>query len=307
MICCTFQGRLGNQLFEYAFVRAIYEARGCRDELVFDFRQVECMKTDGVNWKNYLTDYNILPYMKAEGHPVWNYASFLQKAVYALSMGVLRFVHKFDSNFDDDRIYRLMVPFGYLYYSNESNQRFEKVPETKNVFIFGHFENPLYFDSVKSILRREFYPKSLAIVDSDFFSRVCSSNSVCVTVRHGSDYLKTPLDIVNADYFRRAIVRMEELVSKPVFFFFSDDVEWCRNEFSFVKDAYFEPGTDTVSSKLYLMSQCRHFIISNSTFSWWAQYLGSYEQKIVISPDKWVYINGKAVTTPLLLDSFIKI
>lgn len=81
---------------------------------------------------------------------------------------------------------------------------------------------------------------------------------------------------------------MQKKVNNPVFIFFSDDIEWCKGNFSSIKyELYFESGKDTLAEKISLMSSCKHFIISNSTFSWWAQWLGQNEKKIVISPKHW--------------------
>lgn len=59
-----------------------------------------------------------------------------------------------------------------------------------------------------------------------------------------------------------------------------------------------------VYETLRLMYSCKHFIISNSTFSWWGQYLSRNDHKIVISPSKW---NNDDFDTPLLEDEWIKL
>ena len=89
------------------------------------------------------------------------------------------------------------------------------------------------------------------------------------------------------EYFEEAIKIMQKKVPKAKFFIFSDDVEWCKKNMKFPKDTKFETGTDPVWEKLRMMYSCKHFIISNSTFSWWAQYLSRNKEKIVIAPDRW--------------------
>ena len=68
---------------------------------------------------------------------------------------------------------------------------------------------------------------------------------------------------------------------------FSDDIEWVKNNIYTGCVTYYEDGTDPVWEKLRLMSACKHFVVSNSTFSWWTQYLSKSENKIVISPSRW--------------------
>ena len=115
---------------------------------------------------------------------------------------------------------------------------------------FGPFQSARYFDKYRSV--------------------ICSEHNVCQT-----------------DYFIRAIQCIQETVAKPVFFVFSDDIDWCRETFSDSNFIFCSSETNTDYEELRLMYNCKHFIIPNSTFSWWAQYLGDYEHKIVIAPNRW--------------------
>jgi hypothetical protein len=81
---------------------------------------------------------------------------------------------------------------------------------------------------------------------------------------------------------------IKQKVQNPVFFLFSDDVDWVKTNVQTGEcETYCEDGTDPVWEKLRMMSMCKHFIISNSTFSWWAQWLSTNDNKIVISPSRW--------------------
>lgn len=75
-------------------------------------------------------------------------------------------------------------------------------------------------------------------------------------------------------------------------YLFSDEIEWVKQNYDFGINCYYESGNDSVDEKLRLMSSCKHFILSNSTFSWWAQYLATSDNKIVISPDHWFNMPG---------------
>jgi len=81
---------------------------------------------------------------------------------------------------------------------------------------------------------------------------------------------------------------MNIILTKLKFIIFSDDPEWSKNymktQFSKLNQI-FPIEKDYI--ELYLMSCCNHQIISNSTFSWWAAYLNTFNEKIVCAPRNW--------------------
>lgn len=120
---------------------------------------------------------------------------------------------------------------------------------------------------------------------------VKEKNSVAVHIRRGDFVGNKKYDVVGADYFIRAAKYMNEKLGKPVFFVFSDDIEWARKNlkiFKYGKVVFVDnvsPSTDMA------MSVCaKNHIITNSTFPWWCAWLNKNPKKIVVSPRRW---NGR--------------
>lgn len=172
------------------------------------------------------------------------------------------------------------------------NEDYETDRRNKSVFIFGTFENPKYFSSIKDVLLKEFVPKEKPLEEnSSLYDVINNKNSVCVCVRRG-DYLKgrnrDNYLVCTDEYYKKAIQLMKEKTDNPVFVFFSNDIEWVKNNLAPEGfECYYESGKDPVWETFRLMYSCKHFIISNSTFHWWAQYMGRCPEKMVIAPSKW--------------------
>jgi hypothetical protein len=127
-------------------------------------------------------------------------------------------------------------------------------------------------------------------------SEIDASNSIAIHVRRG-DYMKNPYFYnLETQYYQKAIRFFKEKFSDSQFYFFSDDLQWVRNEFGGKKEykfvdinnekiGYFNTIKDT--EDLFLISQCKHQIIANSTYSWWGAWLNTNPDKIVITPTKW--------------------
>ena len=87
-----------------------------------------------------------------------------------------------------------------------------------------------------------------------------------------------------------AINKILERVENPVFVVFSDDPDWCKSYLKQFKVNYrivdWNKGQDSYQD-MFLMSQCKHNIIANSTFSWWGAWLNQNENKVVVAPSEW--------------------
>jgi len=113
--------------------------------------------------------------------------------------------------------------------------------------------------------------------------------SVAVHVRRG-DYLKYPrFNVCTEAYYRKGIDYMKGVLDQPRFFFFSDDPDWCRR--TFIGEEFLFCEGASVHNPLLdmkLMSHCRHHILSNSSFSWWGAWLGTYPDQKVVIPEVWL-------------------
>jgi hypothetical protein len=90
-------------------------------------------------------------------------------------------------------------------------------------------------------------------------------------------------------YYVNAIEYIEKKVVSPFYFIFSDDIKWVKENLSLVNCMYVDGNKRKDSYiDMYLMSICKHNIISNSTFSWWAAWINKNEKKIVLMPDRWI-------------------
>ena len=181
---------------------------------------------------------------------------------------------------DADFTQKIMNFFGQ--YEPIFNSRYVKPypSKSKNIVLSSFFEAHEYIDDIRDILLGEFTPKQDVLPhNTELFNEISNSESVCVTIRRG-DFLKLPaFNVCNEEYFVKAMKAIRDEIPDCKFFIFSDDIDDVRQNFHFPFDVTYERGDDPVWEKLRLMYSCKHFIISNSTFSWWAQYLSRNEKK----------------------------
>jgi hypothetical protein len=134
----------------------------------------------------------------------------------------------------------------------------------------------------------------------ELLARIRSSpHAVGVHVRRGDILLPhhRHLQLPAIDrYYEQAFDHLASKVPDAQFFVFSDDPGWCKIAFAsrgprVLHACDFAAGPDSVIADFHLLSQCAHFIIANSAFSWWAAWLGGSEGSIVVTPDRFETAN----------------
>ena len=160
-----------------------------------------------------------------------------------------------------------------------------------HVFLHGYWQKHEYYEAIAPELAREFTVKTEPnAANADLLERIrASSEAVCVHVRRG-DYLNCPHHhVCSPDYYRAAFRHLREALTGPVFFVFSDDLPWARNHLSPPGETHYVDvnGPSQGHEDMRLMRACSHFVIANSTFSWWPAWLADAPGKIVIAPKAW--------------------
>jgi hypothetical protein len=229
----------------------------------------------------------------------------------------LYFYHKF---------YKILKILGVCKFINYffflDKQEFEKSPYVfngdllkekivKNVSMTGFFQSEKYFINYKKIVLKLFqFPKIKDKLLQKYLNLIKNKNSVAIHIRRG-DYLNNPKvsyvhGILKEDYYKKSISYLKKIVKNPIFFIFSDDIELVKKTFFFFnKEKFIFIDAKSSINALHLMSNCKHFIIANSTFSWWGAWLSKNKHKIICAPKKW--IRAKISTPDIIPDSWVKI
>ena len=267
MIITKLAGGLGNQLFQYAIGRSQAERLGVPLKIDTEHHVTDVKREYG------LKHFNITaPIATSDEIRKLKHDSFLDTVVYKI------FGKKNTS-----------VCFEYDYKKFHP----QALTISDNTYLAGFWQKESYFKNIREILLREltlkdpFPEKASALV-----KKIKNTNSVSIHIRRG-DYVLPKYQKVfhqcSPEYFYTAVDMIKEKVSNPHFFVFSNEIEWTKTlnfpeNTTYVDDAAFDLEH---YHDLVLMSQCKHNIIANSTFSWWGAWLNQNPDKIVIAPKRW--------------------
>lgn len=280
-------GRLGNQLFQYAFIRHL-QKHNPTQKVCYHFDEVYQAGSPEEGFTNTLKDLKVKDVTENNITPN---LSLLQRIL--LNIYWKFFPHnakEYERNIFQKKWVKLMDTFNLKYLDVGYYKFKDKVKG--DVIVSGCFESEKYFADIKTEILEEIKPlKPISEKNQIMLERMQNTNSVLLSVRRGdfiNDIRFSQMHAVcTKQYYEQAWEYIKKHVENPVLFIFSNDIEWAKQNLKFGVETHYESGNDPAWETLELMSNCKHFIISNSTFNWWAQYKSTNNNKIVCAPARW--------------------
>jgi hypothetical protein len=179
---------------------------------------------------------------------------------------------------------------------NEANLLYN--PEYKEIsssaYLMGYWQSEEYFKDEEPLIRKEFTVKiPPSEPNRNLLNDIQKQTSVSLHIRRGNfvqvDFVNKVHGTCSMEYYEAAIARIGNHCNNPVFYIFSDDIPWAKENLKMsYPHVYVEINDDkTDYEDLRLMHNCQHHILANSTFSWWGAWLNPSKEKIVIAPSQW--------------------
>lgn len=295
MVKVALTGGLGNQMFQYAFARNIAVKN----------KSSLCLNTSYLQSK--LPFKNLATQMRYELdifniHAQISHNFFQSKYAYPFA----KIEHILKDLWNSKKLNEV----------RESHFHFQPaLLHTKdNCYIKGNFQSHKYFIEIEDVIRNDFsFKNKLTNENLAWQHQIENSNAVSIHFRRG-DYITLKQNVnkfaqIPFSYYQNAIQHIAEKIENPVFFIFTDDVHWIKSNFTTEFPYYIVENNNTATTNyldMQLMSKCKHNIICNSTFSWWAAWLNANKNKIVIAPNRW-FTDDKINSNDIYPSDWIKL
>lgn len=291
-------GGLGNQMFGYAFSLAIRNHYGDDSAILYTGRFKETSDSQGYELKD----------------------------VFGINDPVIDDKRKVEHLIDDSwtvwaRARRKFFGMKPTYY-REHVFRYDPAvfnldKSRKYIYIQGLWQDELYFKDIRpQVLDKFQFIRELDKQNQDILTRIRNTNSLSLHVRRGDyvsnpQYMNTLGGACSYDYYQRALDHLDNTEPDLSIFVFSDDIEWVKANLHFLKgrDTTFIDHNKGLNSyiDMQLMSNCKHNIIANSTFSWWGAWLNQNPDKKVLAPKQWFLNSPGYDVNHIVPDDWIKI
>ena len=272
MVISNIIGGLGNQMFQFAAARALA------------LRKKQPLKLDTSGFDQYglhqgfqLQEafngaFDVASELEIRALLGWQRAPLIQRVLSRPAMAPLR-------------ARTLIVEPHFQYWSAICD-----VPN--DCYIKGYWQSEKYFLPYAEHIRADFSFKSpLHDKNIGLAENIRRQNAVSLHVRRG-DYVNNPATLAHhgacsIGYYHSAVEHIRRHVDTPVFYVFSDDMPWVRENLAIAAPLHHVDHDNRAYDDLHLISLCKHHVIANSSFSWWGAWLNAHPQKIVVAPKQW--------------------
>jgi hypothetical protein len=287
MIIIKSKGGLGNQMFQYAFGRALSLKRNT--DLALDIAEETTLKG-----------------IKRDTNRAYTLYHFDIKARIAAPEDIR--TSRKPLSLYLSKVWRKISKYNYYAFN-------PRLLEKKDGAYFEGFwwQSEKYFKDIRQTLLQDFTLKEGLGTEAEKVAESIrhTESPVALHVRRG-DYANDPATLAvhglaPREYYREALQLITEKSPHPVFYVFSDDIEWAKENLSFPYPVLFVSEKNIPDyEELVLMSLCKHHIIANSSFSWWGAWLGTDPEQVVIAPKQWI-ADPSLNTEDLYPEGWIKI
>lgn len=281
------QGRIGNQLFQYAFARKIQREMGEQTEIVIGDKDILLR-----GWTNSLQYYN-LPNVSYVHENLIQTSDLKEQKLYRKIYRILTRNKDYIKKYKVEKFCQgLLNKHGVFICENgymDANLNYNK-----NIYLEGYFQSEKYFEDCKYDILDLFNGKQFEQLENyNGIDSIRKRNSVCISVKIEHNVGSAMYDVCSIEYWKNAIKYIERVVENPLFFICSDNVQYVLDNLIDASkyDYIVQDVNMPVHVSLAAMAECKHFIIGNTTFGWWAQYMSNNADKIVVAPSKWMAID----------------
>jgi hypothetical protein len=303
LIIVRVSGGLGNQMFQYAAGKATALALGV--ELLLDPDYDKFTERNGrffmLNFFRGILDREVSATNAIKMFPALAfYSGIRRKSLTIRALGKI-FRHIFyglgmqANNVDwagttehplaTEHLFSILSSKVYFQKASEFYDDFDSIPD--NTYMIGYWESEKFFDSIKTRIR-SIYSFDAALYESPLHRQLNFEQSVSIHIRRGDKVNHKTLFPSDLNYVASAARIMRSKLGDPVFYVFSDDIPWCKENLPHMLNMplSFVEGHEAKDAckDMFFMSQCKHNIIGPSTFSWWAAWLNPNPNKIVVAP-----------------------
>ena len=274
-------GGLGNQMFEYAALRNLQLKNNCDAQIDLVGITNKTHNIYGLDKLNIPKEIKVVNNTRS----IKGFITYLLYGFYWVFLSKnkvgIKFMAMIEPYLNSIGIY--LVVDGYV-----------KIDDIKvnNNYMVGYFQSKNYFKDNESLIRDELQVSvKLDGKNKKIYTEMNKENSVCIHIRRG-DYVGSFFEVCTKDYYLDAVKLMNKKVKKAKYYVFSDDINWVKENID-LGDATYIDWKNNQYEDLKLMSNCKHFIMSNSSFSYFAQFLSLNKDKVVVAPSKWFNNNKK--------------